>query len=100
MGENLARDCGRIVVVQINELQITGDRMTTTATPIDDAIRAAAIAKGYSDASVVTQKVQDRPGALDVGNWAVLSIKRTAGDDWELLGRRRTADELLAMLKV
>jgi hypothetical protein len=74
--------------------------MTTTATSIDDAIRAAAIAKGYSDASVVTQKVQDRPGALDVGSWAVLSIKRTAGDEWELLGRRRTADELLAMLKV
>jgi hypothetical protein len=74
--------------------------MTTTGTTIDDAIRAAAIAKGYSDASVVTQKVQDRPGALDVGNWAVLSIKRSAGDDWELLGRRRTADELLAMLKV
>ena len=74
--------------------------MTTTATTIDDAIRAAAIAKGYSDASVVTQKVQDRPGALDVGNWAVLSIKRAAGDEWELLGRRRTADELLAMLKV
>ena len=38
--------------------------MTTTATTIDEAIRAAAIAKGYSDASVVTQKVQDRPGAL------------------------------------
>jgi hypothetical protein len=73
---------------------------TNTTAPLDDAIRAAAIAKGYSDASVVTQKVQDRPGALDVGNWSVLSIKRKAGDDWELLGRRRTPDELLAMLRV
>ena len=72
---------------------------TDTTTTIDDAIRAAAIAKGYADASIVTQKVQDRPGALDVGNWVVLSIKRNAGDDWELLGRRRTADELLAMLR-
>ena len=34
---------------------------TDTTTATDDAIRAAAIAKGYSDASVVTQKVQDRP---------------------------------------
>jgi hypothetical protein len=71
---------------------------TNSTTTIDEAIRAAAIAKGYSDASVVTQKVQDRPGALDVGSWAVLSIKRNAGDEWELLGRRRTADELLKML--
>jgi hypothetical protein len=72
---------------------------TNTTTATDDAIRAAAIAKGYSDASVVTQKVQDRPGALDVGSWAVLSIKRTAGDDWELLGRRRTPGELLELLR-
>lgn len=70
--------------------------MTTDS--IDDAIRAAAIAKGYSDASVVTQNVQDRPGALDVGSWVVLSIKRNPDDDWELLGRRRTRDELLKML--
>lgn len=77
--------------------------MTTTSTAstttTDDAIRAAAIAKGYSDASVVTQKVQDRAGALDVGNWSVLSIKRNAGDDWELLGRRRTPGELLELLR-
>jgi hypothetical protein len=74
--------------------------MTTNSTiTIDEAIRAAAIAKGYSDASVVTQKVQDRPGALDVGSWSVLSIKRNAGDDWELLGRRRTPEELLALLR-
>lgn len=72
---------------------------TNTTVSIDDTIRAAAIAKGYSDASVVTQKVQDRPGALDVGNWSVLSIKRNAGDDWELLGRRRTPDELLELLR-
>src|SRR6478609_3897828 len=46
----------------IDVLQIDGERMTTNTTaPLDDAIRAAAIAKGYSDASVVTQKVQDRP---------------------------------------
>ncbi len=36
--------------------------MTTNSTATtDDTIRDAAIAKGYSDASVVTQKVQDRP---------------------------------------
>jgi len=87
--------------VPIDEPQASGDRMTNNSiTTIDDTIRAAAIAKGYSDASVVTQKVKDRPGALDVGDWSVLSIKRTAGDDWELLGRRRTPDELLALLRV
>ena len=73
--------------------------MTNSTISIDDAIRAAAIAKGYSDASVVTQKVQDRPGALDVGSWSVLSIKRNAGDEWDLLGRRRTPDELLELLR-
>ena len=72
---------------------------TNSTTTIDDAIRAAAIAKGYSDASVVTQKVQDRAGVLDVGNWAVLSIKRSPGDEWELLGRRRTPEELLQLLR-
>ena len=72
---------------------------TNTKNSIDETIRAAAIAKGYSDASVVTQKVQDRAGVLDVGSWAVLSIKRTPEDDWELLGRRRTPEELLQLLK-
>jgi hypothetical protein len=89
-----------MIVVPINDLQQSGDRMTTNSTATtDEMIRAAAIAKGYSDASVVTQKVQDRPGALDVGNWSVLSIKRSAGDDWELLGRRRTPGELLELLR-
>jgi hypothetical protein len=74
--------------------------MTTNSTiTTDETIRAAAIARGYSDASVVIQKVQDRPGALDVGNWSVLSIKRSAGGDWELLGRRRTPAELLELLR-
>ena len=73
--------------------------MTTHTTTTTDSIRAAAIAKGYSDASVVTQNVQDRPGALDVGSWSVLSIKRVAGDDWELLGRRRTPAELLELIE-
>ena len=73
--------------------------MSTTTATMDDAIRAAAIAKGYSDVSVVTQRVQVRPGALDVGDWSVLSVKRSEGDDWELVARRRTPDELLAWLR-
>jgi hypothetical protein len=64
----------------------------------DDTIRVAAIAKGFADASVVTQNVQDRTGVLDVGAWFVLSVKRSAGDNWELLGRRRTQGELLQLL--
>ena len=74
--------------------------MTTNQTPmIDNTIRAAAIAKGFADASVVTQNVKDRNGALDVGAWLVLSVKRQASDEWELLGRRHTEAELLSMIQ-
>lgn len=74
--------------------------MTTNLTAsTDDTIRAAAIAKGFADASVVTQHVQDRTGVLDVGAWFVLSVKRSAGDEWELLGRRRTQGELIQLLR-
>ncbi len=37
--------------------------------------------------------------ALDVGAWLVLSVKRHADDDWELLGRRRTEAELVAVIQ-
>jgi hypothetical protein len=64
----------------------------------DDSMRAAAIAKGYADVSVVQLSVQKRPGALDVGTWFVLSVKRLAGDEWAVLGRRRTQVELLTLI--
>ncbi len=73
----------------------------TTNSPesTNDPIRAAAIAKGFADVSIVSQAVQDRPGVLDVGAWLVLSVKRQATDDWELLGRRRTEAELLKVIQ-
>jgi hypothetical protein len=74
--------------------------MTTPSNALtDDAIRAASLAKGFADVSVVSQRVQDRAGALDVGAWLVLSVKRHADDDWELLGRRRTEAELVAVIQ-
>lgn len=73
--------------------------MTTNLTDtIEDTIRDAARAKGFADASIVPQNVQDRIGALDVGGWFVLSVKRQAEDDWELLGRRRTKEELIGLV--
>ena len=60
--------------------------MTTKSTAvIDKTIHAAAIAKGFFDATVVTQTVQDRFGALDVGSWFVLSVNAvlaTSGNCW------------------
>jgi hypothetical protein len=64
----------------------------------NDAIRSAALAKGYADASVIPQYSRDRKDSLDGGNWFVLSIKRQAGDEWEVRGRRRTAGELAQLL--
>ena len=72
---------------------------TNSPASADNTIRAAAIAKGFADISVVSQAVQDRPGVLDVGSWLVLSVKRQAGDEWELLGRRRTEAELLKVIQ-
>jgi hypothetical protein len=95
-----ANECAKMAYIPISELTTIGNTMTTNSTAvIDDTIHAAAIAKGFADASVVTQNVQDRNGALDVGCWLVLSVKRQAGDEWELLGRRRTEAELLSMIQ-
>ena len=65
----------------------------------NDQIRTAATAKGFAEISIVPQTVQDRGGALDTGGWLVLSVKRKAGDAWELLGRRRTEAELLNVIQ-
>jgi hypothetical protein len=67
-------------------------------TMINNAIRSAALAKGYADAAIVPQYSRERKDSLDSGNWFVLSVKRQAGDDWEVRGRRRTADELTQLL--
>lgn len=71
---------------------------TDPNTAITNAIRTAAIAKGYADADVVPQFNRERKDSLDSGSWFVLSIKRNAGDDWEVRGRRRTAAELSQLL--
>ena len=74
--------------------------MTTNSPALtEDPIRAAAISKGFADVSIVQQYVQDRTGVLDVGAWFVLSVKRQADDEWELLGRRRTEAELLKVIQ-
>jgi hypothetical protein len=66
---------------------------------INKAIRTAAITKGYADAMVVPQHIQKRKdNELEAGSWLVLSVKRQAGGDWEIRGRRRTAAELSQLL--
>ena len=65
---------------------------------IDNDIRAAAISKGYADASIAHQHVRKQKNTLDAGSWFVLHVKRQAEDDWELRGRRRTETELAQLL--
>ena len=73
--------------------------MTTKAIrATDDAIRQAVIERGFADASVVIQNVLERPGVLDGGKWFVLSVCYREGE-WEVLGRRRSRAELLALAK-
>ena len=67
-------------------------------TAINDALRTAALAKGYADATAVPQYIKERKDCLDSGTWFVLSIKRQAEDEWEVRGRRRTETELMQML--
>lgn len=65
---------------------------------INKAIHAAAIAKGYADSLVVRQHVRGQKDSIDSGDWFVLNVKRQAGDDWEVRGRRRAATDLAQLL--
>jgi len=73
--------------------------MTNPPSAPNNSIRDAATAKGFADVSIVSQYVQKRTGVLDDGAWLVLSVKRQAGDDWELICRRRTEAELLTVIQ-
>jgi len=74
--------------------------MATTSAPLaDNQIHAAAIAKGFVEVSVVQHTSREQKDAWDKGVWFVLSVKRNAGEDWDILGRRRTVPELLAVLQ-
>jgi hypothetical protein len=71
----------------------------TTALRISDRdIIDAARARGYHDAAVVVQNIPEHKHDFDHGRWFGMFVKFTAGDDWQLIGRRRTRQELLAML--
>lgn len=73
--------------------------MATNSTSVtDNHIRDAAIAQGFADASVAQHTSRGQKEALDKGIWFVLSVKRNLGDDWDVLGRRRTVPELLSVL--
>ena len=71
---------------------------TNSTTVTDNHIRAAAIAQGFVDASVDQHTSRGQKEALDKGIWFVLSVKRNVGDDWDVLGMRRTVPELLSVL--
>ena len=73
--------------------------MATSSAPLaDNEIHAAATAKGFAEVSVVQHTSREQKDALDKGVWFVLSVKRKTGDDWDILGRRRSVPELLAVL--
>lgn len=73
--------------------------MTTSPVPLtDNQIREAAIAKGFAEVSVVQHTSREQKDALDKGIWFVLSVRRKPGDDWDILGRRRTVAELISIL--
>jgi hypothetical protein len=73
--------------------------MTANAVPTPESqIHAAALAKGFADASIVEHTAHGHNDSLKKGTWFVLSVKRNLSDDWDVLGMRRTVLELLAVL--
>jgi hypothetical protein len=69
----------------------------------DEIERAAIDRLGVADACVNRYEV--RPGrresefdAAGAGVWFMLFVRRLAGSPWEAVGRRRTRDELAAMV--
>ena len=76
-----------------------GIQMAANSAPVTDSqIHTAALAKGFTDASVVEHNTRGHKDSLEKGTWFVLSVKRNVGDDWDILGMRRTVPELLAVL--
>ena len=73
--------------------------MTNLIPAIDNAVRAAALANGFADVSILSQMIRDRPGVMDAGEWFLLSTKRHDGAEWEFLGRRKSKDELVGLLE-
>jgi hypothetical protein len=51
------------------------------------------------DAAVVVQNIPEHKHDFDHGRWFGMFVKLTAGDDWQLIGRRRARGELLEMVK-
>ena len=53
--------------------------MTNLIPAIDNAVRAAALANGFADVSILSQMIRDRPGVMDAGEWFLLSTSATTG---------------------
>jgi hypothetical protein len=75
--------------------------MASPSEPVtDDTIQTLARERGYADASVVPLTVSERNAFEgDQGPWFVLSVKRNADDEWQMIGRRRTKADLIGLLK-
>jgi hypothetical protein len=71
----------------------------SATTSIHDVERTACVKLKAIEASVSAYRIQERPGVLDGGEWFALSIRRTRGDTWEVLGRRRTLAELFKLIE-
>ena len=77
--------------------------VTITNQVTNETIRAAAIAAGYADASVV-RYVELRPYRLDgppvsERTWLSLALKRRPDSRFEVVGRRQTRVELLRLVQ-
>jgi hypothetical protein len=77
--------------------------MSTAATynrSVDDALQAAALARFGAGAAVSVTRYLDRaPDSRERVTWYVLSVKRHAGAEFEVIGRRQTRGELLGLLE-
>jgi hypothetical protein len=77
---------------------------TATDLITEKTIRAAAIAAGYADA-LVDRYVEQRPYHFEGEPlplpkvWFLLSVQRSVGSEFELMGRRRTKAELMGLIR-
>ena len=65
----------------------------------DAAIVEAALNRGYADCQVIRQSIPDRWGVEDSGVWFYMFVKNHGSADWQIVGRRRTKQELFALVQ-
>ena len=75
-------------------------QMTATLASIDDQLAAIALARFGASASVnVIRYAASAWNNSDREQWYALAIKRGRLDAWQIVGRRRTRDELIELAR-